>query len=120
EQKNVVDAAEVLAALLRVTVAALTLPDDFVLEVVLPQDLVEHYLDVMTRVPVAVVVEASRFLEYAGQFHAPWPHVADVCLRGTVPVLEGAGLLGLAPEHFVVPVAVERRVNVDQVNAFVG
>ena len=37
-----------------------------------------------------------------------------------VAVLEGALLLRLAPEDFVVAVGVERRVNVDQVNAGVG
>lgn len=34
-----------------------------------------------------------------------------------MPVLESPLLLGLAPEHLVVPVAVERRVDVDQIDA---
>ncbi len=35
-------------------------------------------------------------------------------------VLEGALLLGLAPKDFVVPVRVEGRINVDEVNAGSG
>ncbi len=70
--------------------------------------------------PVAVVVEAAGLLEHAGQLDAARPHVVDVSLRAGVAVLEGPLLLGLAPEDLVVLVAVERRVDVDQVHAAVG
>ena len=35
-------------------------------------------------------------------------------------ILEGSLLLGLAPEDFVVAIRVERRVDVDQIDAGVG
>jgi hypothetical protein len=34
-----------------------------------------------------------------------------------VPILEGALFFPLAPEHFIVPVRVERRIDVDQIDA---
>ena len=67
--------------------------------------------------PVAVVVEAAGLLEDAGQFDAARAHELDVGLGGLVAILEGALLLRLAPEDFVVAVRVERRVDVDQVDA---
>ena len=67
-----------------------------------------------------MVVEGARLLEDAGQFDAPGPHVVDVRLRGGVAVLERPLLLRLAPEDFVVSVGVERRVDVDQVDAGIG
>jgi hypothetical protein len=97
-----------------------SLPDDLALERVLPHDLVEHDLDVVGGVPVAVVIEGSGLLEDAGEFDAARAHVVDVGLRGLVAVLEGALLLRLAPEDLVVAVRVERRVEVDQVDAGVG
>lgn len=113
-------ATEVLAALLCIVVRALALPDDLVLKVIFPEHLIEHDFDVVAGVPVAVVVEAAGFLQDARQLLAAWPHVVDVGLGVGVAVLEGAFFFGLAPEDFVVPVAVERRVDVDQVHARVG
>ena len=94
-------------------------PDDFALEVFFPENLIEHHLHVMRSVPVAVVVEAAGLLEHAGEFDAARAHVVDVGAGVLVPVLEGALLLGLAPEDFVVAVRVERRVDVDEVDAAV-
>jgi hypothetical protein len=37
-----------------------------------------------------------------------------------MPICEGAFLFRLAPEHFVVAIRVERRVDVDQINARIG
>src|SRR2546428_13828329 len=63
------------------------------------QDLVEHDLDVVAGVPVAVVVEAAGLLEHAGQLDRARPHEFDGRLGRFVPVLERPLLLGLAPEH---------------------
>ena len=65
------------------------------------------------------MLEAAGSLEYAGQFDAARAHVVDVGLRAGVAVLEGPLLLGLAPEDLVVAVAVERRIDVDQVHALI-
>ena len=70
--------------------------------------------------PVAVVVEAAGFLEDAGELDAAGTHVVDVGRRGGVAVFEGSLFLRLAPEDFVVAVGVERRIDVDQVNAVIG
>jgi len=70
--------------------------------------------------PVAVVVEAAGVLEDAGELHAAGTHVLDVGLRGGVVVFEGSLFLGFAPEDFVVAVGVERRIDVDQINAGIG
>ena len=86
-----------------------SLPDDLILEVVFPKYLIEHHLDVVAGVPVAVVVEAAGLLEHAGQLDATRAHVVDVGGRGGVAVLERPLFLGLAPEDLVVAVAVERR-----------
>ena len=88
------------------------LPHDFVDEVILSENLVEHDFDVVAGVPVAVVVEAAGFFEHPRQLDAARAHVVDVGLRGGVAVLEGAFLLGLAPEDFIVAVRIKRRVYV--------
>ena len=113
-------ASEMFAALFGITVRALSLPDDLIEEFVLAEDLIEHHFDVVARVPVAVVVEAAGLLEDASQLDAARAHVVDVGLRAGVAVLEGPPLPGLAPEDLVVAVAVEGRVDVDQVHAAVG
>ena len=71
----------------------------------------------MAGVPVAVIVEAAGFLQHAVQFDAARAHVVDVGLGRFVTVFEAAFLLRLAPEDFVVAVRVERRVDVDQIDA---
>jgi hypothetical protein len=92
----------------------------FIDETIRADDLVEHHLDVLAGVPVAVVVEAPALLEHARKLDAARAHVVDVRLRGGVAVLEGPLLFRLAPEDLVVAIAVERRVGVDQVHAAVG
>ena len=80
------------------------------------------------RVSIAVVVEAAGFLEDAGKFDAARAHVFDVGVGAGVAVLEvkkkparlRSGFGPLAPEDLVVAVAVEGRVDVDQVHAGVG
>ncbi len=103
----------------RVTVAARPLPDDLVLEVHLAEELVEHHLDVVTGVPVAVIVKAARAFEDAGELLAARAHEFDVGLGGRVAIVERALLLGLSPEDFIVAVGIEGRVDVDQVDAAV-
>ncbi len=60
---------------------ARTLPDDFVSKEVLAENLVEHDFDIMAGVPVAVIIEATGFLEDAVQLDAPRAHELDVSLR---------------------------------------
>jgi len=74
----------------------------------------------MAGVPVAVIIKTGGLFQHAGQFQAPGPHEVDVCLRAGVAVRKRPLLLGLAPEDFIVAVAVERRVDVDEVNASGG
>jgi len=52
--------------------------------------------------------------DHGGQCHE------DVVLDCAEAVVEGAFLLGVAPKNFVVAVAVEGRVDVDEVNAGTG
>ena len=98
----------------------LALPDDLVAKLVLPEYLVEHDLDVVGGVPVAVVVEGACGFEDAVEFDAAGAHEVDVGLCGGVAVVEGAFFLGFAPEDFVVAVGVEGGIDVDEVDAVVG
>jgi hypothetical protein len=68
-------------------------------------------------VPVAVVIEAASFLEHAMQLDAARPHIFDVSLGRFVAVFEAPLLLRLAPKDLVVAVRVERRVDVNQIDA---
>lgn len=45
-----------------VAMAACSLPDNFVLKAILAKDHVQHHLDVMRSVPVAMIVEAASLL----------------------------------------------------------
>ena len=112
--------AIMLRALFSVAVRVRSFPDDLVNELVLAENLVEHDFDVVAGVPVAVVVKASGFFQHAMQLHTTWAHELHVSLRGCMSIFEGAFLFRLAPEHFVVPVRIERRVDVDQIDACVG
>ena len=84
------------------------------------KNLVEHLLDVVAGVPVAVIVEAARLFEHARQFDAAGAHELDVGLGGFVTIVEGTLLPGLSPEHFVVAIGVKRRVDVDEVDGVGG
>ncbi len=66
-----------------------------------------------------VAVETPGFLEHAMQFDAARAHVIDVSLGRFVPVFEAALLFRLAPKNFVVAIRVERRVDVDEIDAAV-
>jgi len=78
----------------------------------------------MRGVPVAVVVESAGLLEQAGELHAAGAHGFDVGLRAGVAVFEGPLFLRLAPEDFALmlnrAVGIERRIDVDQINARIG
>ena len=69
---------------------------------------------------MVLLIRTTGLFEDAGHFDAARAHELDVGLGTGVAVREGALLLGLAPEDFVVAVGVEGRVNVDEVNAGVG
>ena len=101
---------------LRISMGSRSTPHNLILKIVLPKNLVEHHLDVVAGVPVAVIVKAARLFQNAGEFHAARAHELDVCLGGFVAIIEGAFLLGLAPEDFIVAIGVEGRVDVDQVD----
>ena len=53
-------------------------------------------------------------------FDASRTHKFDICLCRGVSVIEGAFFLCLAPEDLVVAVRIKRRVDINQVNTFVG
>jgi len=89
-------------------------------EIIFAENLVEHDLDVVAGVPVAVVIKAAGFFEDAGELHAARAHVVNVSPGVLVAVFKGALPLGLAPKDFVVAVGVEGRVNVNQIHAGVG
>ena len=95
------------------------LPNNFIDELILAENLVEHHLYVVAGVPVAVIVEAAGFLEHPCEFDAARPHEVDVCLGRFMTVLKRAFLFGLAPEHFVVSIGVERRIDIDQIDTAV-
>ncbi len=80
----------------------------------------KQFLNEANGVPVAVVIKAAGLFEDAGQFHAARAHVVNVGAGGFVAVFKRALLLGLAPEDLVIAVGIERRVNVNQVNAGIG
>ena len=69
---------------------------------------VEHDLDVVAGVPVAVVIKAAGLFEDARQLQAARAHVVNVGLGVLVAVFKGALLPGLAPEDLVVAVGVEK------------
>ena len=85
-----------------------------------PKNLIEHHLDVMAGVPIAVIVKAAGLIENPRQLDASGAHKFDVGLRGFMAVVKGAFLLRLAPEDLVIPIGVEGRINVDEVDAGVG
>ena len=84
------------------------------------KDPIQHHLHIVAGVPIAVVIETPGLLQHPLELHAPRPHGVDVRLGAGVAVLERPLLLGLAPEHFVVAVAVEGRIDIDQIDAVVG
>ena len=67
--------------LFRIAMGRLSLPNDLVNKLVLPENLVQHDLDIVAGVPVAVVVERAGFLQDAVHLHAPGPHEVDIRLR---------------------------------------
>ena len=101
----------------------ISLPNNFVLKVIFPENLVEHDLDVVAGVPVAVVIKAAGLFEDAGELHAARAQIVNVSLGVLVVAFKGALLLGLAPETVpvrpltVIAFGVEGRVNVNQIHA---
>ena len=96
------------------------MPDDLALEIVFPEDLVQHHLDVMAGVPIAVEVKAAGLFENARQLDAAGPHELDVSLRGFMPVVKRPLLFRLAPEDFVIPIGIKGRIDVDEIDAGIG
>ena len=89
-------------------------PDDLTLKTVSAKNLIEHDFHIVAGVPITVIIETSRLLKYAREFDAARTHVVYVGLSTRVTILEGALLLRLTPKNFVVPVRVERRIDVDE------
>ncbi len=50
---------------LRIVVGKMSLPDDFILKTILSKNLIEHHLDVVARVPIAMVIKTTRLLEHS-------------------------------------------------------
>ena len=71
----------------------------------------------MTGVPVAVVVEAASLFQNAVQLDTARAHVIDVGLGRFMSIFKAAFLFRLAPENLVIAVRVERRVDVNQIDA---
>ncbi len=74
----------------------------------------------MRGVPVAMIIKTAGLFQDARQFHATRAHVVNVGFGGFVAVIKGALLFCFAPENFVVAVGVERRVDVNEINASRG
>ena len=49
----------------RICVCSCSFPDDFVFKIAFVKNLIEHDLDVVASVPIAMVVKAARSLEHA-------------------------------------------------------
>ena len=96
------------------------MPDDFRLEIVLAENLIEHGLAVMAGVPIAVIVKAASLLQNPRQLGATGPHELDIRPRRFVAILKGSLLFGFPPENFVGPVGIERRVDINKVDARIG
>ena len=96
------------------------LPNNVVLKIILADDLIEHNLDVVACMPVAVIVKAARLLEHARHLNTARSHELDISLGRSVSVLKGAPFLGLTPKDFVISIRVEWRIDVDQGNARIG
>lgn len=100
----------------------LPLPEDFIDETVLTKNLIKHDLDVSARVPVAMVVERPSSFQDAGEFVTARTHELEIGCGRSIAVLKGTflPLLLIGPEHFIVPTRIERRIDIDQVNAASG
>jgi hypothetical protein len=64
-QYGVMNTAEMLRSLLRVIVRGLPFPNDLVDEIVFAENLVEHHLNVVTRMPIAMIIESACRLKNA-------------------------------------------------------
>jgi hypothetical protein len=60
----------------------------------------------------SLAVNFSRF-EDSMHFRYPWAHEGYIRLCITKPVVKSTLLVSVTPEHFIVPVAVKGRVNVN-------
>ena len=120
KKQHIVNSPEVLTSLSSVAVRCTAFPYNFVLKIVLPENLVEHYLHVMAGVPVAVKIKASGVFQNPRQLHTARTHEVDVSLCRSVAVLKRAPFSCLAPKDLVIPVGIERRINIDEVNAMIG
>jgi hypothetical protein len=116
----VVNPAEVLRPLFRVIVGRLPLPNNLIDERGLTKNLIEQNLNVVAGMPIAVIVEASSWLENTRQLDHSGSHEVDVCLRRFVAVVKRSSLPFLLPKDFVAAAGVEWRVDVDEINAAIG
>src|SRR3989338_9239580 len=88
-------------------------PDNLVLKVIEAKNLVKHYFHIMTCVPVAVIVETSGFFEDSIHFEYPETHMLNICFRVSKSIFKCSFLLNVTPKYFIVPVTIERRVNIN-------
>src|ERR1700686_3503974 len=83
-QEHVVNGSKFLRTAMR----KMSPPDNFILKIILSENLVQHHLDVARSVPITLIVETDSFLENSGQLHASGAHELDIGLPRFVAILE--------------------------------
>src|SRR5690348_459750 len=102
------------AVSLRTAMRERPLPNHLILKIVLAKNLVQHDFDVMRSMPIAVIVEAPRWLQNAREFHTTRTHEIDIRLSRCMPILKRPLLFRLSPENLIAAIRVERRIDVNQ------
>src|SRR3989338_10288175 len=89
------------------------IPNNFINKIIEIKNLVKHYFHIVTRVPVAVIVETSGFFENAIHLNDTRTHVSDICFRIAEPILKRSLFLRITPKNLIASIAIKRRVNVN-------
>ena len=96
-------------------------PNKLITKILMPKYFVHLYLDVVTRVVIAMGVDAAGFLEQALHLIEASIEPDEVTGHPAFPdVRERAQFVLVAEDDVVLPTGEEGRVNVDQVNALGG
>ena len=95
-------------------------PRYFVLELIFTEHLITHYLDIMAGMPITMTIEAPGVFEHTGKLYTSRPpEIRDRLASRHVCLRQLRFFFCLPLEYFVISIRIERRVDVDQVNAFV-
>src|SRR5260370_11610870 len=106
------------APALGVVVDVCALPSDLRAEVLRSKDCIHHHLEIVAGGWVAMQIHRAIWCKHAMHLHEPVAHPFDVDLDSASPaVLEAPHLGFVAPNDLVLPVAEERWVKVDKVDA---